>query len=567
MLMNSSRSDKNTNSHYTNYALAAFAVIAALVNLTPLILIVPSGDTSMNYMQIECYSQQIWQGILYPRWCMNANSGLGSPAPIFYFPLPYYITALFAPLASIEIGNLNLGSIEIGSFLSSVISSKWQYTVEWQYVLGFYLANCVSFICCYNWLSRFTSRNTALFGAFIFLLGFYRSELITRGSYAEYWCVAFMPLIFMYAHDACNGAFKCWKKLSAAIIICMFCHAPATVMALLAAGTYMLLGNWRSLGTLAFSCLIATMAGLFHYLPTKLFADSLNQEGGGHKFWQNSWINSFIDNLYIHTGDRYSWAIAGFAIGLAANIIISFIALKNRKKLPPEGASISKRWIIISLLATFMMFSISAPLWKIITIISDVATPWRMQVLIMFAIVVNFSILSEYLWFKNPRSQYGDKIICSLFFVFLFLYYFGGVVKESLPLYKKLVPENFATAFFLPADVDKKYKEADIFFADFSWRENRPQAEWIKGSGDIKIEQWNDKAIIISGNSESNGALRISHFYYPLWQATINNRPATIKAEKSKGRMLLEIPKGKFTLTLTTEYWKMFSRYKPLSTE
>ena len=512
--------------HYRSFIFLALA--AAFANILPLLLVEPAGDTVMNYMQVQCFSKQLWSGILYPRWCMDANAGLGSPAPIFYFPLPFYITAMFAPLHHIGM------------------------TIPQHYLLGIYAANVTAFICCAAWLSRFVSRRTALFCALIFLFGFYRAEMITRASYAEYWCVAFMPLIFMYARDACHFRVRTWPKLALAITVCMFCHAPATLIGLMGAGLYMLMMNGRALPTLALSCLIAAIAGIFHYLPMKTLTHTLNDEMGGVNHWRRSWVNSFIEQLF--SRPEQFWSLVALAIGVLTALCIGTLAWHKRRTLPPGAWDEARSWLIIGTFALCMMFAVSKPLWFIVEMISGVATPWRMQLLILFSLVANFALLAEYVLFQNARTQAGDKIICTLFFVFSSLFYAGGVAEKSLDIHKQLIQSQYALIYFATKDTDIRYKSVDLFFKDFIDLPNRQQAEWTKGSGALNIAQWNERGIVITGHANTAGTLRLEHFHYPIWQATLNSNPIAITPEPIKGRMIISVPKGDFTLWLRMNY-------------
>src|SRR5215813_7003657 len=43
------------------------------------------------------FSEQLWDGDLYPRWLMGMNNGLGSPVFFFYPPLLFFVTSLLRP--------------------------------------------------------------------------------------------------------------------------------------------------------------------------------------------------------------------------------------------------------------------------------------------------------------------------------------------------------------------------------------------------------------------------------------------------------------------------------------
>ena len=69
----------------------------ALVLVLPMLLTnCPQGhDIRHHLIFSHHFTEQFWQGELYPRWLQKMNAGFGSPT-FFYAPLPFWITALLA---------------------------------------------------------------------------------------------------------------------------------------------------------------------------------------------------------------------------------------------------------------------------------------------------------------------------------------------------------------------------------------------------------------------------------------------------------------------------------------
>jgi uncharacterized membrane protein len=53
------------------------------------------GDLRWHITWIQHFSEQIREGIVYPRWLAGTNFGYGSPTFVFYPPLVYYIASFF----------------------------------------------------------------------------------------------------------------------------------------------------------------------------------------------------------------------------------------------------------------------------------------------------------------------------------------------------------------------------------------------------------------------------------------------------------------------------------------
>ncbi len=512
--------------------LAWLALLAAALNLLPLLLVSPEGDSVMNYAQIDCFSKQLWSGIVYPRWCMDANGGMGSPAPIFYFPLPFYVAALFHPLG---------------------------LAVPQQYLAGVFVANAVAFAGCVRWLGGRVRFPIAAFAAFVFLWSGYRAELHTRSSYAEYCCVALLPLLFYYLRQLCEQPWRHWPKLALVITLCMFCHAPVTLIGLMGAGLFVLFFSrtrMKSLLELGIACALAAMIGLFHYLPMKLLEPTLNQRMGGPAHWQLSWVNSYLNQPQVYRD--HQWALIGLGISLLAAITIFALFLFKRGTITDTDARREcMGWLAIAAIAGFMTLSVSEPLWWVVRQVSGVTTPWRMPSLIALAMVLIGAVMAEHVW-RHRKTAQGDALIALMFFVFSGLFYYGGVSQDTRGNHEKAIADQYIIRYFNTKDTDTKYgTDKQHFYHDFIDRPGRRQAEWVAGSGALNVAQWNAAGIIVSGHADKAGTLRLEHFYYPIWQATLNKAPLAITVEPISGRMLLNIPKGDFILRLGMDYWGM----------
>src|SRR6476661_8142534 len=93
-------------------------VIAIIITLAclPLLLVGSQRGDSIQYNLpwLRGFAEQLFSGILYPRWLPAQNSGAGSPVFFYYNPLPYYIMSLGVSLCYECQATIQLG---IGEFL------------------------------------------------------------------------------------------------------------------------------------------------------------------------------------------------------------------------------------------------------------------------------------------------------------------------------------------------------------------------------------------------------------------------------------------------------------------
>lgn len=522
-----------------NWRIILFAVLAASLNLLPLLISPVSGDAVMNYMQIDCFSKQFWSGIFYPRWCVDANGGMGSPGPIFYFPLPFYFAAFFAPLRSLGM------------------------SIESHYLLCIWLVNCTAFITCTLWLKKIVRMEVACFAAFIFLWYAYRTDALSRGSYAESWCLALLPLLFASIRELCQNRAWMWPKLAFIIALCLLTHAPMTIIGLMAACVYILWCSPQRIRhgiILATACILAAGMALFHYLPIRILTHTLNPHLGSFDYLRQIWVNNFIDSAAIYKGRP--WELSGLCISLmVAALIFSFFWCKRTAISDFAIRRECGGWIIIAIVALLLMFSWSDPLWRWLETITSVRTPWRMAALIMFAVIQISAVMMQYVWQHRPTKTF-DAAAASIFFILCSFLYAGSVPQAWQKTYQHIIDSQFTVHFFSTAGTSEIYgADIDRFFAEFIDRPNRRQSEWINGSGDVKVTQWNAHGLRVEGHANQNGTLRLEHFNYPIWQATLNNFPLPITTEKDTGRMLLTVPKGDFSLIISQHYRDMLPPY------
>ncbi len=515
------------------------SLLAGIVSIIPLLLTIPSGDTVMNYAQIQCFSTALWQGDFYPRWCMEINSGMGSPAPIFYFPLPYYFTALFHPLRSLGVD------------------------LTQELFLGLLLADCIAFATCTLWLTPLVGRRVGYFCALVFLWSGYRGELLVRMAYAEIWCLSFLPLVLLYTRSLCLGVRGSAPKLALAVLICLFCHAPVTLVGLMAAGAFVVLYTRARLGILArFIASVALAAGIsaFHYVPTRVLTSTLNATLGGLEDWKRSWVNSYIDVPGVYF--EHYWAVVSFCVtGVFSIALFTTYYLLRRRVQNPAHAREAWAWVMIAGGACFMLFSFSAPLWWLPEAIAGLHTPWRLQALLGLAMVMVLAVLVYHV-LRRRATCYGDGLVLFIALAFSHLFYYGGIIESSLSTYQRLMKELPLLGYFATREMDAKYaKGYDNFFDDFVDRPGRTQAAWARGSTTpLRVEQWSHGIIRVSGATQRPATLRLEHFYYPIWQGDINGAPVPLRAEEGAGRIEVDVPgNGPFTLTLSQHYSAMLS--------
>src|SRR5437870_5370866 len=79
---------------------AGIVLLAAVVMLPVFVKGFPAGfDAVRHYRWTSQFIDAIRDGAFYPRWLPAANDGQGSPVPLYYPPLPFYVAAALSLVA------------------------------------------------------------------------------------------------------------------------------------------------------------------------------------------------------------------------------------------------------------------------------------------------------------------------------------------------------------------------------------------------------------------------------------------------------------------------------------
>lgn len=503
-----------------HFLLFVFALV--LLNILPLILYNIAGDVDFHLVLIKCFAGQFWQGDLYPRWCMEANAGLGSSQPMFYFPLPFYIASLFYPFS------------HLGVSLYGV------------YIMSVFLATAVTLGTCYLWLKDIVSPGRAMLAAIVFIFMPYRMEaMLFRSAYAELWGMALLPLAFLYTR---RGQML---PLAAVLGLLSITHLPTAAVAIIGNGIYLLVTSGRAwepkwrygltvLGAIAFSSFYFVPAVYYHRYLLKESADIYDQGHG----WPDTYLQ--VNNLYYQTP-----LVLMIAITILALSILAFQVVRNRVRV--DKVSVQKEicvWGIIVPVALFLLFRISAPIYMLIGPLSQVVLPWRMQQFFMLAMAFFIAVWAQ--WFATEHRVKTWKMDFTLLLGLLVLLSYSVAINRDA---KESRTVTNATIISYPRYhtiwADQDHYGTSYFLFRYAHKNATREAEIASGKGRIKVERWAYDGIVLKTDSAHGFTVRLNQYYFPVWSAgSEDGEPVTLRPEAKTGQMLLDIPAGKHHVTL-----------------
>lgn len=203
---------------------AVIIVLAAgVLSLPCLTHGLPNGTTARTHIGYQRhFSQQFWDGDIYPRWLAESNKGYGSPIFLIQYPLPYFATALLRAVTSFAPADRE--SRELGVFM--------------------FLVMAASGVSAWIWLRKLAGPLAATLAALIYMSLPYVLDqgLYGRAAIGELCAFVWMPLAFSLC-DSKNKNFASTCLLGGVLsllfvsnLLSAILFAPALVIYAIASG-------------------------------------------------------------------------------------------------------------------------------------------------------------------------------------------------------------------------------------------------------------------------------------------------------------------------------------------
>ena len=500
-----------------------FPILLLMLALIPIISLFHPGlpwthDGQDHVVRIANFYQNLTEGNFLPRWGANLNWGYGHPILEFLYPLPSYIASIF----------------HFAGF-SLVDSTK----------IVFGLGMFLSLFFMYLWLSQFTSKYSALFGAVLYTYAPYRFvEVYVRGDIGENLAFPFIPLVLYFLYKLYKkNDYKFTILGGASLALLILSHNAISLMFVPFIIVYCLYLVWLSkfnkyliLNTL-FIILIGFTLSMFFWLPAllegKYTLRNIVTKGG--------YLNNFLPFANLIYG-KWSYGISGqFTVQFGLFQWIVLIATpftinifrKNKEKL-----YLTLILIVFCLLSVFLMLPVSNLVWSKIMLLQNFQFPWRFLAIIVFSTSVLGALLLEAL----PK-KFNLKI--SILFILIILIISSFYWRPRAYLYK---PVSFYTGIY--NGTTDTGESAPIWSVRFM--EKRPKAHLEVIDGDAKIKELDRKSTYRKYQVQVNKNTLFAEntLYFPGWEIKANGKPLEIEFQNMtyRGVMLFNLSKGDYII-------------------
>ncbi|HYM65183.1 MAG TPA: 6-pyruvoyl-tetrahydropterin synthase-related protein [Candidatus Sulfotelmatobacter sp.] len=507
-------------------------IFIVVLSIIPVLSLFHSGfpvthDGQDHVARIANFYLNLTDGNIIPRWAPNLNWGYGHPILEFLYPLPSYFASFFHFLG-----------------FSLVDSTKIVFG------LGMFLS--LPFM--YLWLSQFTAKNSAIFGAILYTYAPYRFvELYVRGDIGENLAFPLIPLVLYFIYKLYkekNIKYLFLGGFSLAFLI--LAHNAVSLMImpfiLIYSGLLLYLSKNRKylFSSFLFFFILGFSLSAFFWIPAFLEGKYTLR----NIVTAGSFLGRFVNLNQIIYGP-WSYGITGqftvqFGVFQWLSLILSPIALYKFRK-NKEKYFLSLILLFVTIFSTFLMFQFSGLIWEKIILLQNFQFPWRFLAMIVFSTSVLGALVFELI----PK-KYSLKLLLILTFLILIISSFYWMPRAYQ--YKK---ESFYSGIY--KSTTDTGESSPIWSVRFMEKEPKKPLEIIDGNALVKELKRNSTEHIYQVKVNKDTLFAENTLYFPGWEIMANKIPLNIEFQNMsyRGVMLFHLPKGKYHLDVVYKETKL----------
>jgi hypothetical protein len=484
---------------------------------------IPAGhDTGFHIFQSIQFLQGLGDGSFYPRWAADANNGYGSPNFVFYAPIPYYLVGLVNLLEP--------------SIVMSMVYVIWA---------GFFLSGMSMFIAA----RRMFGNPGSLLAAVVYqMLPFHLIDLYHRGTFAELLAYSWLPLFFYFLMKSRDSRESRTTMVGLSLVYAalILTHLVTGFIFTVVAGGFLLYGIFLPgekkplLKTIA-SLLVGLGISAVYLGPAVLERKyvHLNILLKGQYYYTGNYLFDFREHLY---------EIFYRFLNITAILEVSFfiwIVLLSKKMMGKMMREDPNRFLVLAFVGSFFLTTpLSRPVWDLVPQFPFLQFPWRwmivMELSLCFLIADCFS--------RETAQGYGPARFLKTFIIVILTFFAqlpmqnihdAAISENNLVMIKKTGQWKILT--------DEKLEYLPVWTTSLenigTWdRDDRVVAK--SGSAFIQVSEWAPESRTIEVRAASDTVVRISSFYYPGWEVTLDGGITPIDIEKKTGALLVNVPEG-----------------------
>lgn len=492
-----------------------------------------SSDGENHLLRLGLLDSSIQHGIFYPRWMPEMLLGYGYPRFSYYAPAAYYFVEVLHLLG------LSLYAAFILAFVAGLLLAG----------LGMYRLAVDVFAA----RSRFPAL---VAGAAYMFAPYLLIDTFIRGDFAEVIALGILPWALWVARRILRDGRPQRYLVPLAIIVggLAISHPLVLMLAIPVLASYMML-HWglrrfraRSAAWAAGGVIAAMGISAFYWAPV-LFERSF-LSGAGYEIALAAWLpdSAWRLNNFLDTGLKYShtssWPV--IRLGLIQVVLAAAGVVLARRR--------DAEWlyfVAVALMCCALSSAWALPLWQSTEVLTSIQFTWRLLTILSLplALFAGGILLSFH-------SRLGELAAAALLI--------GLILVTQAPRVEGMDYFARETVDLSPSVLAQWELERDVLTGaegDTSLQEFRPR--WADRT--LQLEKSdpaptasNLEADLLRGNaldlemrvSSDGGPLRFTSFYYPGWQALLDDRALPTYPSTNLGLLTVDLPAGVHELSV-----------------
>ncbi len=480
-------------------------------------------DSGWHLLWWSNFAPQFWSGEPYPRWLLEANEGLGSPAFFYYPPLPYWVSTLLSPPGQ--------------------PAAVWM-ALGWGSYLGLVLSGLAAFAC----FQKMGTHFQAFAGAALYMVmpPHLALGLLERGAYAEYWAFASMPIIVC-------GVLKWQRHESYAGLVtttgfaCLFLtHLPTSVTFT----PFALLLALCLSGPIFFRTLLAALAGAglagVYLIPALTTQDLVSIQHVETPYRGTFFFPTFDIWMPFFTSKPFHMRLL-LCFALFALVFLLFYYQLAFQSLSRSVVRQRLPWLGLGGGTLLMMLPFADPIYLLFPKLQMIQFAWRFLTpasLFLAATLMAF-------WPGEGVSKAG-RISFSILLLGLFAV--SGVMTSAAyvrtgyftSVRKASVPASFQTNPDVP-EYRPRWVGAELesTLAKFTTAGSaRGKVAFTQGGGSVQVDHWMPRQLALVASLTNASTLLVRQYYFPGWTAWVDGKAAKVQISEPDGLVQLSLPPG-----------------------
>ena len=540
------------------YILSLFAL--ALIAARPLFAaqFFYSDDGLDHLFRLFALDRTIQQGVVYPRWIFDLAFGYGYPIFDFYPPLTAYLAE------TLHLLGLGFADAIKGAFVVCIVVA-----VTGAFVMGAELFGGAA-------EGKATGLLTA--AAYVFF-PYFLIDIYVRGALAEALAASLLPWLIWSVRRSVRApsiSFGLLTGLIAALVL----TAHSLTLALTAPGlvVYVLielsqLSPATRLKTgvgLAASALMGIGLSAIYWLP---FAAELGstQIGNGIDSMAAVFRDHFLapadliqsSLLYIYHGAPFPLGLLTVTLGVLA--LGAAVLAGNR--FAQRGTVLF--WGAAAVLAAVAMLTPLRDIWLTLSLSTMLQYPWRISILVGLGFSIAISALpltiSKSRWFESLASRFpvrfrpsSDAVRFTMIGAFAAAIVWAGIGN--------LAPQEI---FFPRGEPNiaqlARFEAYTGFVGTTTWGEYLPatvkaqdlltlraaKGPEVANTATVQIERWAGTERVLRVSTSQPTTLTLRSFYFPGWQAALDDAPVRAFANSPAGLLAVQVPAGEHSVAIS----------------